>query len=240
MVGLVEGEGVGPSEGVCIPMILPLVGPLQFPAEIIGHVSLGMEGINILSQAASAATEAASDPGRLAHPMVRAWFAAAAAQYAPKLAVEVMSKQSIVSSLTCKDPTDPPESTVSFANPLMMDFWRVMEATLAFRYQLDALFGHPKASKTASSFYKCCTMNTTYWELYHKHNILGQRPFEMGFKVLLLRLPVAVGKRGTPTFRDLMPFWNLEANHCPTFLRDYKVEFVNFTEAIERTRRGCQ
>lgn len=200
MVGLVEGEGVGPSEGVCIPMILPLVGPLQFPAGIIGHVSLGMEGINILSQAASAATEAASDPGRLAHPMVRAWFAAAAARYAPKMAVEVMSKQSIVSSLTCEDPTDPPESTVSFANPLMMDFW----------------------------------------ELYHKHNILGQRPFEMGFKVLLLRLPVAVGKRGTPTFRDLMPFWNLEANHCPTFLRDYKVEFVNFTEAIERTRRGCQ
>jgi hypothetical protein len=167
----------------------------------------------------------ASDLTWLDHLMVQAWFAAAA-RFPNHMALEVTCKQSIALSLTYEDENSA-TSTVSFANPLTLDFWRVMEATLAFRYQLDTLIGHPKASNMARSFHKY--LNNATAGLYHKNNILGQRPFEVGFEVLLLRPPVAAGKRGTHTFRDLLSMWSLQSFFCPSFLSDYKVEFVDYT-----------
>jgi hypothetical protein len=107
-----------------------------------------------------------------------------------------------------------------------------MEATLAFRYQLDTLIGHPKPSNMARSFHKY--LHNAANGLYHKNNILGQRPFEVGFEVLLLCPPSAAGKRGTPTFRDVLSSWSLQSCFCPSFLSDYKVEYVDYTVIKDR------
>jgi hypothetical protein len=91
----------------------------------------------------------------LDHTMVRAW-SAAAAHFPNNMAVGVTCKQLITSSLTYKD-ADNSESTISFANPLALNFGHLMELMLVFRYQLNALIGHPKASKMASFFLQVST-----------------------------------------------------------------------------------
>jgi hypothetical protein len=64
---------------------------------------------------------------------------------------------------------------------------------------------------------------------YHKNNILGRRPVDVGFEVLLLApTPSCFGKKG---FSHFAP-WKLDAFFCPTFLCDYKVhQSVNYSVA---------
>jgi hypothetical protein len=67
---IVDGDSA--TEGIRIPMILlPLIGPLQFPPGIIGHTSIGTNGIKQLAGHYMADDSVASDLTWLDHPMVR-------------------------------------------------------------------------------------------------------------------------------------------------------------------------
>jgi hypothetical protein len=221
--------GATPVAGLRLPMMLPLIGPLQLPAGIIGHPSISIDGVKLVLKSSDNPTgggDSAND--WLQHPMVRAWFAAAA-RFAPEMSIEVASKNVMADSI-CYPPDDAPVASVHLANPLMLDYWRSMEATLFFRYWLDAVIGSRRSTRTGSLFYKYLVNASV--GLYHENNILGRRPVDVGFEVLLLRPPVASGKRGSPTFREFMAPWKLDAFFCPTFLCDYKVQPVDYSAAV--------
>jgi hypothetical protein len=183
------------SKGLRIPMMLPIIGPLQLPAGIIGHPSMGIDSIKIISTDGSDDSNKPDCPSSwIENPMVRAWFAAAAC-FAPEMSIELVSKQSIADSLI-DSPSDPSGLVIHLANTLMLDYWRAMEATLFFRYCLDSIIGTKKASKVSSRFYKYLANAAS--GLYHKNNILGCRPLDVGFEALLLRPPSVPGRKGAP------------------------------------------
>jgi hypothetical protein len=71
--------GETPAAGLCLPMMLPLIGPLQLPAGIIGHPLIGIDGATLILKSPDNQTGGGDSAGdRLQHPMVRAWFAATA------------------------------------------------------------------------------------------------------------------------------------------------------------------
>jgi hypothetical protein len=215
----IEGDQAG---GLRLPIMLPIIGPLGIPAGIVGHASLGQEALRtLLADGVGLQSEALA---WLDHPLVSAWLAAAE-KYREEMSVEVFGKPSLATSLQYYEPSESSDSIASFANPLVEDFWRVMESTLVFRYRLDTQIGPKKHGNKGSTLYEY--LSTAANGLYHEHNILGARPVEVGYEILLLR-PATSGSRrkGPAPFREFLAPWKFDAPFCPTFLRDYKVEAV--------------
>jgi hypothetical protein len=89
---------------------------------------------------------------RLNYLLVAAWITVATFHY-KEMAIEVMGKLAIASSLR-PEPEGMSPMVVYLANTLIVDYWKVMELMLAFRYFVDVIVGREKASNLAVHFYQ--------------------------------------------------------------------------------------
>jgi hypothetical protein len=216
--------------GIRIPVMLPLASPLCLPAGILGHPSIGIEGVRAVL------TEGVSTPNELSTaflelPIVRAWLTAAM-EFPDVMTIEVMGRGAVSQSLrsstvsTATQPslgaTNANTELAKLANIGVHDYWRAMESTLAFRFFIDNISGAAKPHRSAGPFYRYLT--TAGNGLYHLDNILGQRPAEMGYEVLVLRPPLAA-KRWKEMFN--LDQWTTNSSTCPTFLREYKSQSID-------------
>jgi hypothetical protein len=210
--------------------MLPLASPLCLPAGILGHPSIGIEGVRAVL------TDGVSTPNELSTaflelPIVRAWLMAAM-EFPDVMTIEVMGRGAVSQSLrsstvsTATQPslgaTNANTELAKLANIGVHDYWRAMESTLAFRFFIDNISGAAKPHRSAGPFYRYLT--TAGNGLYRLDNILGQRPVEMGYEVLVLRPPLAAKRRKEMFHLDR---WTTNSSTCPTFLREYKSQSID-------------
>jgi hypothetical protein len=161
----------------------------------------------------------------LNHPAVMAWITVAT-MYHKEMAIEVMGRQAILGSLQ-QDPVIVAPTNVYLANLLVADYWKAMELTLAFWYFINFVLSKDNTSSSVAQFY-LYIVNAAQCGLYDESNILGARPWEMAYEVLLLRPPKdGPGKRGRWNPLAAAAKWNVASSYCPNFLRDYVVVQVD-------------
>jgi hypothetical protein len=212
--------------GIRVPVLLPLAAPLCLPAGIIGKPSLGVNGIKmLLGNAYGKKKDFQKLVKWLNHPAVMAWITVAT-MYHKEMAVEVMGRQAILGSLQ-QDPVVVAPTDVYLANSLVADYWKAMELTLAFRYFIDFVLSKDNTSSLVAPFYHY-VVNAAQRGLYDESNILGARPWEVAYEVLLLRPPKdGPGKRGRWNPLAAAAKWSVASSRCPDFLRNYVVVKVD-------------
>jgi hypothetical protein len=102
--------------------------------------------------------------------MVRAWLTAAM-EFLDVMAIEVMGRRAVSQSLWPPAVTQVPQKSPGLAsgdaeggmliNIGVYDYWKAMEATLAFRFFIDTIIGTAKPHRIANPFYLYLAMAAT-------------------------------------------------------------------------------